>query len=230
MEFGINKNTYRLLLNPRAFYSEFKRIKIIKKYKDKSLTIGINAKINNSNIGNHVYLGTNAQLNNSELGNHSYVNSNTRISYAKVGKFCSIGPNVIIGMGIHPTHLISTHPAFYSNNKVFKTFADKNYFREYEETVIGNDVWIGSHVKIIGGISIEDGAIIAAGAIVTKDVRPYEVVGGIPAKHIKFRFNENEISKLRSFKWWNKDDAWLEAHYKLFLDSEKFLEYLEKNE
>ena len=75
-------------------------------------------------------------LNNSELGNHSYVNSNTRISYAKVGKFCSIGPNVTIGMGIHPTHLISTHPAFYSTNKEFKTFSDKNYFREYEKQLL----------------------------------------------------------------------------------------------
>jgi len=181
--------------------------------------------IHNSHFGNFVHLGDEVKLINSDIGDHSYVNANTRIIKSNIGKYCSIGPNVILGMGIHPTDLISTHPAFYSNNKSFKTFSNKNYFEEYEKITLGNDVWIGSNAIIMGGVTIGDGAIVAAGAIVTKDVKPYEVVGGIPAKHIKMRLDKKIIDRLMKIKWWDKDESWIENNFSLFLDSNEFLNY-----
>lgn len=229
MGFGINRKFFSFLLNPYLLYADFKRNKLLKKYCDKFLTIGLFVSIENSEIGNYVYLGTKTRLNNSEIGDYSYTNSNTYISYTKIGKFCSIGSNVQFGMGKHPTDLISTHPTFYSNNKAFETFSNKNYFKEYEEILLGNDVWIGSNVTIMGGVNIGDGAIVAAGAIVTKDVKPYEIVGGVPAKHIKFRLEESIILKIQKTEWWNKDGKWLKQNYKMFLNNEKFLKYFEQN-
>ena len=230
MAFGTSKKYFSFLLRPYLILDHYRRHRLLSKYRKNKLCIGLNSKLENVEIGNFVFLGDHVNLRNSAIGDHSYVNSNTHISNSKIGKFCSIASNVTFGLGIHPTHLISTHPAFYSANKEYKTFSEKNYYSEYGQIVIGNDVWVANNVTVMYGVEIGDGAIIAAGAIVTKDVKPYEVVGGIPAKHIKFRFNEKEISKLSAFEWWNKDEAWLEENYKLFLDSEKFLEYLEKNE
>ncbi len=90
--------------------------------------------------------------------------------------------------------------------------------------IIGNDVWIGSNVLIIGGIKIGDGAIVAAGAVVTKDVPPYAIVGGIPARIIRFRFDKEQINKLLELKWWNKDDDWLIKNNYLFCNVEMFFE------
>ncbi len=176
-------------------------------------------------VGLYIYLNEGVRLYNSEIGDHSYVNFKTIINNTKIGKFCSIGSEVQFGMGNHPTNLISTHPAFYSNNKAFKTFANKVHFNEYEEIFLGNDVWIGSNVIIMGGISIGDSAIVAAGAVVTKNVKPFEVVGGIPAKHIKFRVEEKLIDQIRVTKWWDKDEKWLEENYLFFLNHKDFFNY-----
>jgi acetyltransferase-like isoleucine patch superfamily enzyme len=99
---------------------------------------------------------------------------------------------VTIGISPHPTYFVSTHPTFYANNKGFETFADKMYFdEEVKTTNIGNDVWIGSKCTIMPGVKIGDGAIVGYGALVTKDVPAYSIVGGIPAKLIKFRAEFN---------------------------------------
>jgi len=225
MAFGINKKSILFILNPYSFYKHLKKKRLLKKYADVKLRLGDGVSINKSQIEQHVYLGNEVSLQNSSIGSHSYVNSKTNINFTEIGKFCSIGPNVKFGMGLHPTNLISTHPSFYSNNKSFKTFADKTYFKEYDKTILGNDVWVGSDVIVMGGISIADGAIIAAGAVVTKDVGAYEVVGGIPAKHIKYRINKELIEKIRNTKWWDKDEKWFEEHYHIFLDDKKFRDY-----
>ena len=120
-----------------------------------------------------------------------------------------------------------THPLFYSSQPIAGlSFGIDNDFEQYSYAdkdrqkwcVIGNDVWIGSNVLLLNGITIGDGAIIAAGAVVTKDVQPYSISGGIPAKHIKFRFNNEEIDYLRNLKWWNKDQRWIEQNAKNFSD------------
>ena len=84
---------------------------------------------------------------------------------------------------------------------------------------IGNDVWIGSHVLILDGVSVGDGAIIATGAVVTKDIEPYSIYGGVPARLIRYRFSQERINYLLNFSWWNKDEDWLFNHIKEFSDT-----------
>lgn len=97
------------------------------------------------------------------------------------------------------------------------------------KVVIGNDVWIGAYAKIVEGVRIGDGAVIAAGAVVTKDVPPYAIVGGVPAKIIKYRFEEKQIKQLLELKWWNKDIAWLKTHAEKFRDVQELLNSAKEN-
>jgi len=226
MVFGINK---KILFSPKLIYAEYKKRKLLLRYKGSFLTIGDFVSINNSGIGNYVFLGNNVKLNNSSIGDHSYINSDTIIRNTTIGKFCSISSFVKFGLGYHPTNLISTHPAFYSNNHPFKTYVNNVSFIKKERIFIGNDVWIGENATIMDGVKIGDGAIIATGAIVTKNVLPYEVVGGVPAKHIKFRIDKELIKHFLETKWWDKSESWFEQNYKIFIDIDKFIEYFEIN-
>lgn len=159
----------------------------------------------------------NSVLNNCKLDDYSYVGSDSNINNCIIKKFTSIGPNAMIGLGEHPSRdFLTTHPAFYSHNKPFKTFTDKTYFKEYNCTKIGNDVWIGANCIIKGGVVIGDGAIIASGSVVTKDVESYSIVGGVPAKHIRYRFSVSELKKIKQFKWWDADIEFLFKNHKLF--------------
>lgn len=119
---------------------------------------------------------------------------------------------------------------FYSTSKQCGvTFATDNVFKEYLKPLkIGNDVWIQQNVFICGGVEISDGAIVLAGAVVTKDVPPYAVVGGIPAKVIRFRYDEETIQFLLRIKWWNNDIEWFKKNWRLLNDINKLKEYYEK--
>ncbi len=226
MGFGIDKKYIQYILRPHLLFIDYKRKKLLNQYSDRSPVFGRYVSILDSQIGKHIYLGKKVSLVKSSIGDHSYVNSSTSIRNTLIGKFCSIGANSLFGMANHPTDFISTHPAFYSNDKTFKTFADKNYFKESDEKIIiGNDVWIGNGVTIKGGVLIGDGAIVAAGSIVTKNVKPYEIVGGIPARHIRNRIEEELIKVIKDSNWWDKDEKWFEENYNLFLDKEKFKKY-----
>ncbi len=140
------------------------------------------------------------------MGRHTYCGVNCRISQCSIGRFCSIGPGVVIGTGTHPTDNVSTFPGFYSAIKHTVNFISNPGLIEYRPITIGNDVWIGHHATILDGVTIGDGAIIGAGAVVSKDVPPYAIVGGIPARLIRFRFSEDIIKKLCDLKWWNWTD------------------------
>ena len=164
---------------------------------------------------NKFYKG--AEINASKIGRHTYV-ANSKITSAEIGAFCSIGPEVKIGgLGNHPTMWISTHPVFYSTlMQSGKTFATSDLFEELKHNKIGNDVWIGARALILDGVSIGDGAIIAAGAVVTKDVPPYAIVGGVPAKVIRYRFSEEVIAALIEWQWWSLPDVVLASLAKDF--------------
>lgn len=157
--------------------------------------------------GNNTF-GKGTHIHGSKIGRHSYVAS-ARIVNTTIGTFCSIGPGVKIGgLGIHPTDCLSTHPAFYSTlMQSGKTFATTNLFEELKSNTVGNDVWIGARVLVLDGISIGDGAIVAAGAVVTKNVPPYSIVGGVPARLIRSRFGSAEIEFLLKWQWWNLPDG-----------------------
>ena len=144
------------------------------------------------------------------VGRQTYYNKNLYIDNPNtiIGSFCSIGADVTIGHGIHPLNFLSTSPYLYFNILGFKKkkMVSHDEYWETEPIQIGNDVWIGDGVFIKNGIIIGDGAIIGAKAVVTKDVPPYAIVAGIPAKIIKYRFNKSIIKKLLQLKWWNLDE------------------------
>lgn len=139
----------------------------------------------------------------------------------EIGKFCSIADNVTILLGgEHKLDTISSFPFSLEKNRFSKG-----------DVIIGNDVWIGYGATILSGVSIGDGAVIAANSIVTKDVEPYAIVGGVPAKTIKYRFDEKTIDKLLKLKWWNLDIPTIYENRHLINDTnlEKFIEKINEN-
>ncbi len=134
------------------------------------------------------------------IGDYSYVNQNSSVEHATIGKYCSISSNVYIAPFEHCLHNRSTSPIAHPD------------VINFERANIGNDVLISLNVIILQGVSIGDGAVVAAGAIVTKDVEPYEIVGGIPAKHIGFRFSFEEIEEIKAKKWWENERKVVEAN------------------
>ena len=228
MVFGQNKlnDIFRSLVNPSYGLALLKKKRIEKKYKDINLTVGLHCSIKNTKLGKHVFIGKYVNVINSNIGDHSYLNSDSILRNVELGKFCSVASNVVFNLGIHPTNFISTHPAFYSNNKKFKTFADKVYIGdEYPSVKVENDVWVGERAIIVGGLNIGNGAIVAAGAVVTKDVPAYAIVGGVPAKVIRYRFDNDTINLIQNSEWWNNNEEWFENNYDIFLDTNKFLEH-----
>jgi len=187
--------------------------------------------VRNSLIGKSAKVNKFCRINKTVLGDFSYIANGGRVNNAEVGKFCSIGPDVRIGLGKHPIrNFVSTHPAFYSQtNASGVSFADRNTFVESERVIIGNDVWIGQGVIVCDGVHIGDGACVAAGAVVSKDVEPYALVGGVPARLIRYRFNTDTIDRLLELRWWDKDTSWIRAHWELFSDVERFLKESERD-
>lgn len=174
------------------------------------------------------------------IGYGSFIGPHSHLQQTKVGRFCSIASHVKVISGRHPTSkFVSTHPAFYSLLKQSgDTFVDKQKYEEFqyvdlEERIlvdIGNDVWIGEDVRILEGIKIGDGAIVAAGSVVTKDIEPYVIVGGIPAKQIRKRFDESQIESLLSIAWWNKPIEWIRKNADLFENVDTFILTLRDHE
>ena len=141
-----------------------------------------------------------------KIGAYTYFRSDIRVaSFESIGRYCSIARGVRIGEGTHPIDWLSTHP--FTHDSSYTGCVDKvqdaSYLLPKSDTIIGNDVWIGTNAIVMNGVTIGDGAIIAAGAVVARDVEPYSIFGGIPGKHIKFRFDEIIRKKLLAIKWWN---------------------------
>lgn len=224
MGFGISNLLKNLSL--QRILLQIKRVKTTYSFRKQNLKIGLGCNINISEFGKYVFLGENVSIVNSQIDDFSYVNKNSQIKNTSIGKFCSIGPNVQIILGKHPSTFVSTHPMFYANNKPFKTFSDKTYIDEYDNVKIGHDVWIAEGVLIPSGVTIGNGAIITARSVITKDVEPYSIVGGIPAKHIKYRFENEIIKKINDSEWWNWDIEKLREKFNLFHDPSSFIKYL----
>ena len=210
----------------RKMASQFRNWKL--KRQHTGLILGDDVGIKNSRLGRFNYICNGAIFVNSSLGDYSYLGKDTVIGYAEIGKFCSIGPGVLIGLGKHPTEgFVSTHPIFYSTTfQTHNRFATEQAFEEHGEVKIGHDVWIGANAIVADNTTIGTGAIIAAGAVVVRDVAPYAIVGGIPAKEMRKRFEAAEIERLLSSGWWDRDDAWLKANHKAFHSFDKFEQLL----
>lgn len=171
-----------------------------------------------------------------DMGFASYIGKSSVFSHAKIGRFCSIGEQVKLVRAKHPIEgFASTHPAFYST-VTLANFVKNNKFEEYERgndgmsLSVGNDVWIGDNVLIKAGIHIGDGAVIAMGAVVTKDVPEYAIVGGVPAKILRYRFSENQRLELQKLKWFDRDIGWIKKNADVFENIDDVLAILKEDE
>lgn len=180
---------------------------------------------NEVSLGNNVKVYSPYHISNSKIGDYSYIAQNPYISMTTIGKFCSIGPNLVCGWGIHPITGISTSPMFYSTMKQNgMTLSAVDKVEERKPITIGNDVFIGANVTILDGITIGDGAVIGAGAVVSQDIPPYAVAVGCPIRIIKYRFQEEQISALQKIKWWEYDEEKLREVEQYFFDVDGFIE------
>lgn len=182
--------------------------------------------VKKSKINRKAKLSRKNHLLNSELGEYSYIGNNTVIIETKIGKFCSIANNCIIGGGAHPISFVSTSPVFCEGRNILKKNFSKIKFKPYKKTILENDVWIGSNCLIKAGVTIGNGAIIGMGSVVTKNIPPYEIWAGNPAKCIRKRFDDVQIEKLLQIKWWDFKETDLKIFAKNFNSVDSFIENL----
>ena len=162
-------------------------------------------------------LGGFSRLYNVRLGNYSSVRDNSKVMNAEIGNFSVIAKDCLIGVGVHPTNYLTCHSIFYKNSPWgFHPEWVKPIEHVAKVTHIGNDVWIGARSLVMDGVTIGDGAIIAAGSVVTKDVPPFAIVGGAPAKLIRYRFPQEMIDRLEDIKWWSLSDEKITENVELF--------------
>lgn len=172
----------------------------------------------NNRIDSRAVIYRMVKMKSSSIGRYSYVGNDTDIECADIGQFCSISDHCRIGMGGHTLTHVSSCPLFTQKTNGCQTqwIEEDIHAAESKRAVLGNDVWVGSHVLINGGVTIGHGAVIGAGAVVVKDVPPYAIVGGVPAKIIRYRFEPHVIEKLLELQWWNLDDKVLKKHIAFF--------------
>ncbi|MHB1349606.1 MAG: CatB-related O-acetyltransferase [Desulfobulbaceae bacterium] len=212
----------------------FQQEVVLKKLRAKHPTcVFKKAHIDTVELGKYVSILNGASIQNTSVSDYSYISADSKITNCIIGKFCSIGPNVIIGLGPHPTrNFVSTHPVFYSNNNegcAYSFREDKSFDDSIPKTVIENDVWIGAKAIIPGNITIRTGAVVAAGSIVTKDIPPYAIVGGNPAKIIRHRFTKEQIETLINSIWWDWPQDRTIKCIEHFANIDNFLKYLTQN-
>jgi virginiamycin A acetyltransferase len=183
--------------------------------------------LKNCRINHGAVINKKSSFSNVGINIGTYLSENAKVSNTEIGKFCSIGPNLLCGFGIHPSNGISTSPSFYSTSSPNGlSFSDKNKIEEIKNIFVGNDVFIGANVTILDGVTIGDGAIIGAGAVVSKNIASYAVAVGCPIKILKFRFTPDIIEKLLTIKWWDKNEIVWQNVEKYFYDIDEFFKHV----
>lgn len=190
--------------------------KVVKKFRGSSV---VGSVVDKTSV---IYSGSN--IVDSTIGRYSYVGYDCKLDCVDLGSFCSLADHIFIGGREHPMNWVSTSPVF---QNVVHSGPSKRFSRfdiaAHQRTVIGNDVWIGHGAVIKAGVQVGHGAVIGSGAVVVKDVPPYAVVVGVPAKVLKYRFEQDIIERLLDVQWWNLPDDELQKKAQEIRNPEKFL-------
>jgi phosphonate metabolism protein (transferase hexapeptide repeat family) len=166
------------------------------------------AVLRNAKLGRFTEIKERVAFSDSELGDYSYIERQAEAIYARIGKFCAIAANARINALSHPIERVSQHKMTYRANEYFLGAKLDSAFRDHRQNrsvEIGHDVWVGHGAVIMPGIRIGHGAVVAAGAVVTRDVEPYAIVAGVPAKFLKWRFDEAIAKRVIALAWWDWD-------------------------
>jgi phosphonate metabolism protein (transferase hexapeptide repeat family) len=186
------------------------------------------ATVSKSRLGIYTEVGPRTQIASSELGDYSYIVNDGDIINSRIGKFCSLAAMVRINPGNHPMHRASQHHFTYRSHQFDMGPEDPEVFKERRtrEVVLGHDVWVGHGAVVLPGVTVGTGAVVAAGAVVSKDVAPYTIVAGVPAKPIRRRFSEAMETALLRIAWWDWSYALLKDALPDFrkLSVERFVE------
>lgn len=192
----------------------YKEVRLVKSCIGEFCTVGDYSELIDTKLNDYVVINRRNYITSTSIGMGTYTGHNVTIKNAKIGKFCSLSWNISIGGKNHDYEATSTYPAYHWR-RIFESEKDNKDNLIFEDTVIQNDVWIGAGAIILRGVKIGNGAIVGAGAVVTKDVEPYSIVAGVPAKAIGKRFNEITIQKLQELAWWDWSLNDIEGNLKL---------------
>lgn len=196
-----------LKITPKFIKILYQHIKVKWRFRGGTIRIDTDSIHVTAMIGKHVWLAKGVDIRQGVyIGDYSYCSPGTIVfNGTQIGRYCSIGYNVQIGCPEHPYHFFTTSPTIYKDNRIARHIPCWPSDDFLEPIYIGNDVWIGSNAIILHGVHIGDGAVIAAGAVVTKDVEAYSIVGGVPARKLRKRFNEDIEKKIQESNWWDMD-------------------------
>ena len=196
-------------------------------------TIHDPAHVENSTFGRFTEIGAHSVILNSEFGDYSYCSRGCDFANTTVGKFSNIASNVRVGATDHPLETASLHHFLYRSASYWEDAEnDAEWFekRRARRAFVGHDTWIGHAAQIKPEVTVGHGAVVASGSIVTKDIAPYEIVGGVPARHIRWRQQTEIADRLIALAWWDWDHATLREGLEDFrsLTAEAFLEKYER--
>lgn len=162
--------------------------------------------VKNSSVDKKSKICTGAHVLDTKINKYSYIGNFSTVINCEIGAYCSIADNCVIGGMSHPLDWVSTSPVMYKGKNCLRTNFTDLPFVATEHTIIENDVWIGNNCHIKAGVKLSNGCVIGMGSVLTKDVGPYEIWAGNPAKFIRKRFDDSTIDLLLESKWWNWSD------------------------
>ena len=185
--------------------------------------------LQNANVDKTAAICSKVRFYRGKIGKYSYIGNNSFVCDTDIGNFTSISTDCYIGGTTHPIDWVSTSPVFHKHENIMKKNFARHEFDIFKRTTIGNDVWIGNRVMIKAGVTIADGAVIGMGSVVTKDVGPYEIWVGNPARCVKKRFNEEIINQLIDIKWWDMENSDISKYSEYYNNPNLFLEKYNEN-